>query len=169
MLDIPRQFVRYNQNVVTPVFTGIEIGETYNPYGRTSEYVVYVSFMHGDGDSYETEECAFAADDEERLLEFLNFLSRCASRDVSRHRDSYKDIPGYSRWVEDEDFNEDDYEDLDEDELEAKREEFEEEGGTDQVLNWPFWEGEYCAAYNGAHVVYFDEHGNQKTVKLSTD
>lgn len=171
MIDrIIKQYSRSREKPVAEVITGVTIGDTYNPYGRSSVYVVTVSFMHGDADSYDSEECVFQLGDEERMLEFLNFLARCAVRYCNGKGgyDTYSDVPGYSRWVEDADFNEDDYEDLDDDEFEAKRKEFEEGGSEDQILNWPFWEGEYCASYNGAHVVFFDENGIQKSVSMST-
>lgn len=172
MLDAISKRYSYNRQKpqVADVITGVTIGGTYNPYQRANVYVVAVRFMHGDADGYETEECEFALGDEERMLEFLNFLSRCSVRYCNGKggRDSYNDVPGYSRWVEDEEFNEDDWEDLDDEELEAKREEFEESGTDDQILSWPFWEGEWCASYDGAHVVFFDENGTQKTVKMST-
>jgi len=151
-----------NRNATADVITGITIGDTYNPYGYKNVYVVTVSFMHGDADSYESEECGFLLGDEERMLEFLNFLARCAVRSTSGGgRDSYNDIEGYSRWVEDEDIDEWDEEgnERTEEEMEALRD--------DQILSWPFWEGEWCAVYNGAHVVFFDENGTQKTVTMS--
>ena len=172
MIDrIIKQYSRSRgEKIVADVITGVTIGDTYNPYGYKNVYIVTVSFMHGDADSYESEECGFLLGDEERMLEFLNFLARCAVRYCNGKggRDSYNDVPGYSRWVEDADFNEDDWEDLDDEELEAKREEFEESGADDQILNWPFWEGEWCASYNGAHVTFFDENGVQKSVSMST-
>lgn len=170
MIDrIIKQYSR-GEKPVAEVITGVTIGDTYNPYGYKNMYVVTVSFMHGDADSYESEECGFLLGDEERMLEFLNFLARCAVRYCNGKggRDSYNDVLGYSRWVEDCDFNEDDWEDLDDEELEAKREEFETFGPDDQILNWPFWEGEWCASYNGAHVTFFDENGAQKSVSMST-
>lgn len=162
MLDtIARNYA--NRNAAADVITGVVIGDTHNPYGYKNVYVVSVNFMHGDGDSYETEECGFLLGDEERMLEFLNFLSRCSVRDTSRHRDSYNDIEGYSRWIEDEDIDEwdEEGEERSEIEMDALRD--------DQILRWPFWEGEWSADFNGAHVVFFDENGVQKTVKMSTE
>lgn len=171
MLDnITKQYA-YGKKPVADLITGVHIGEIHNPDTLAEMYVVYVRFMHGDADSYDTEEVYFALGDEERMLEFLNFLSRCSVRYCNGKggRDSYNDVPGYSRWVEDEDFNEDDWEDLDDEELEAKREEFEESGTDDQILHWPFWEGEWCASYDSAYVVYFNEQGIRHTVKMSTE
>lgn len=160
--NIQRQYSGFDK-IAAEVITGVEIGETYNPYGRANEYAVYVSFMHGDGDSYETEECSFVKGDEENLLAFLNFLCLCAVRKTGRGRDSYDDIEGYSRWVEDADIDEwdDEGNERTEEEMEALREY--------QILTWPFWEGEWCATFNAAHVVFFDENGTQKAVRMSTE
>ena len=147
----------YGSEPVAQVFKGVSIGDIHNPNIRKNLYVVYVKFMHGDADGYETEECEFQLGDEEHMLEFLNFLALCSVKYPHGKGgcDDYTRVPGYNRWVESYEYDEDE---MSEEEFEALAD--------NQILEWPFWEGEYCASYDGAHVVFFNEEGIRHSVNL---
>lgn len=141
------------------VFTGVQIGAIHNPNTHKSVFVVHARFMHGDADGYETEEAVFDGNDELRMVEYLNFLSRCSVRYPHGKGgcDGYDNVIGYQKWVEGDIPDEDDYT---EEEINKINEEYE------GILSWPRWEGEYIASFDSAWVVYYDEAGIQHSVEM---
>lgn len=86
----------------TIVYTDVTVaGQPTAPKYR-NKYVVTVEFMYGDADGDGTEQVAFGPNQKDLLMEFLNFLSRCANAYPNGRcgGDDYNHVEGWGKWVD---------------------------------------------------------------------
>lgn len=133
----------------TIVYTDIAIaGQPTAPKYR-DKFVVTVEFMYGDADGEGIEQVAFGKNQKDLLVEFLNFLSRCANAYPGGRGgcDDYDHIEGWSKWV--------DYEG----------------GGNNPTLEWqndPQGDG-FQASFRHAFVEWYDAAGVPFACDLVTE
>ncbi|MGL5579350.1 MAG: hypothetical protein ACRDCE_00025 [Cetobacterium sp.] len=134
-------FKKKYREVVAPVVTNITSIVPASKSNPTNMYKVVVTFMENDADGYPTDTVYFASGKESKMIEFLNFLGRCAVAypNGKGGHDNYSHVEGFRDWVIDEDIPE--------------------EEQPDSCLEWAYWDWEYCCSFEAVDVTYYDASG----------
>lgn len=132
----------------TPVlFSGLSVGSK-AVSGYSKQYVFELTFMIGDADGYPTETVVFNEGQEDEVVRFANFISRCmvAYPHGKGGYDNFEHIEDYARYIED----------------------FEPEEECEQlhVLHWPMQDYEFYSSPNKMELYYYNESGTKFNVNL---
>lgn len=141
-------------HVMPDSICGIRIGSMVSPQDK---YEVTVKFMEGDADGWQYRTVIFdnKPDHIDHMMEFLNFLTRCAAAYPHGKGgcDGYDHLEGYERFVDSDCDHDMFYEDC------LKYE-------YTQVMNWPLVDWEYITSFESAKVHYYNASGQKFAVNL---
>lgn len=132
--------VAYHYDPTANVYDAVIIAsQSIKPRYR-DKFVVTVNFMYGDADGSGSEEIEFDKNQEPELIDFLNFLGRCAAAYPGGRggSDDYDHIEGWDKWVNEETH--------------------------DETLPWLEWQHDptcdgATASFRGASVVWYNTEG----------
>lgn len=108
---------------------------------HNNKYKVHVTFMEGDADGYQHENVYFKLGEEEDLIDFMNFMSRCAVAypHGKGGYDGYEHVEGYDKWTEHSKYS----------------------------FRWGYcYDGEVVCSFEAVEVTYFDDNGCEFKVAM---
>ncbi|MGL4521348.1 MAG: hypothetical protein ACRCWQ_02180 [Bacilli bacterium] len=146
LISRPRRgFGNTNVANVFESITGLTATQTTNPINK---YKIVITYMENDADGYPTETVYMDGDKEKELIEFMNFLNRCAVAYMSGKggSDDFSHVEGYKDWVINEDVPE--------------------EEQPNALIEWRYWDWEYCCDFEHADVYYYDANGVEYKVNM---
>lgn len=126
-------------------------------------YEIVVTMMHGDADSYTTNEMVFDKEDEELAKFAIATLDEMLTLPWNGARQAYSYMPNFQLWFGDEDLELEDIDDLDLDEnFPKERWEY-----TMHSFQWE-WDHRYDenTRCDGYEVFYYDEKGLKHEVEV---
>lgn len=140
--------VAYHYKPVANVYDSIIIAAQATKPKYRGKFVVTVTFMYGDADGSGSEEIVFDKTQERELIDFLNFLGRCASAYPGGRggSDEYDHIEGWDKWVNEETH--------------------------DEALPWLEWQADptydgSTASFRGATVCWYNPEGVKYACNLN--